>query len=327
MDIRPDVSVVMGVHNGGTRLRGSLESILAQDKMSLELIVVNDGSQDDTGTILDEYARCDRRVTIVSQPHGGLTKALAAGCSLARADYIARQDSGDVSLPGRLVIQKETLDATPELSFVSCWTEFKGPASETLFVNMGSGGARTPTLILNAGQRWGVIDGPTHHGSVMFRRIAYVRAGGYRDAFYFGQDWDLWYRLAEIGHFQVVGRVLYRATLDPGISSRQRKAQRAAARLSMEALRLRMRGLSDDLVLERARQIGPASEGQSRKQSADYLYFVGECLRRRGDKRAREYFRRAVASDRLAWRAWIRLAQMNVSGGRSSSEVSRAGHR
>jgi glycosyltransferase involved in cell wall biosynthesis len=319
MSIQPRISVVMGVYNSDASLRRSLESVLGQEETTLELIVVDDGSKDGTGGVLEEYARLDNRLRVVSQPNRGLTKALVVGCNMARGEYIARQDAGDMSLPGRLKVQREALDASPDVAFVSCWTEYVGPELEILFVKKGSGVAREPTVILDGGRRWGVVDGPAHHGSVMFRKSAYTRAGGYRDAFYFGQDWDLWYRLAAIGRFQLIEQVLYRAMVEPrSISARHRKEQRAAAELSREALRLRIRGMPDDPVLETVRRIGPESGAQSKKHIAKDLYFIGECLRRRGDGRAWTYFRHAVARDPLAWKAWLRLAQMGVVGGRSS---------
>jgi len=81
---------------------------------------------------------------------------------------------------------------------------------EYLFTSKGRRRARSPIRILSKKEkRWVAIDGPTHHGSVKFRREAYVKAGGYRPAFYYAQDWDLWYRLAALGTFAMVEQSLY----------------------------------------------------------------------------------------------------------------------
>ena len=105
MSDTPEVSVVMSVYNGATGLSRSVDSILSQEGVNLELIVVNDGSTDQSIDILQEYASSDERVRVISQQNQGLTKALVVGCAAAHAEYIARQDAGDISLPGRLIKQ------------------------------------------------------------------------------------------------------------------------------------------------------------------------------------------------------------------------------
>ena len=62
--------------------------------VELEFIVVNDGSTDKTGEILDDYARRDHRVRVIHQENTGLTRALIRGCDAARGEFIARQDAG-----------------------------------------------------------------------------------------------------------------------------------------------------------------------------------------------------------------------------------------
>src|SRR5262245_3000266 len=100
MNTVPDVSVVMSVYNGADRLHETIESILSQDGVSLELIIVNDGSTDGSEIVLDKYARREQRLRILHQGNQGLTRALIAGCAAARGEYIARQDAGgDISLP------------------------------------------------------------------------------------------------------------------------------------------------------------------------------------------------------------------------------------
>jgi glycosyltransferase involved in cell wall biosynthesis len=91
----PDVSVVMSVYNDATYLCGAVESILIQEGVSFEFIIIDDGSTDGSGQILDEYAAKDSRIRVVRQQNRGLTRALIAGCAMARGKYIARQDSDD----------------------------------------------------------------------------------------------------------------------------------------------------------------------------------------------------------------------------------------
>ncbi|HEV2719774.1 MAG TPA: glycosyltransferase family 2 protein [Thermoanaerobaculia bacterium] len=305
----PAISVVMSVYNAGDSLRKTLDSLEAQTERDFEIVAVDDGSTDATAAQLDDFAARDRRVRVIHQENSGLTRALMAGCAATRGAYIARQDAGDVSLPERLAKQRAVLDASPDVAFVSCWTELIGPEDEHLTVLKGRGKARTPIEILDARERWGVVDGPSSHPSVMFRREAYERAGGYRAEFYVGQDWDLWYRLGAAGKFQMIEEVLYAARVGPNdLSVGAREAQARIARLSRAALEARLRGESDAAILAEAAGIRPR-RGTSRYRRAAGAYFIGEALRRNGDARARRYFRDAIAASPFYWRAWLRYAQ------------------
>jgi hypothetical protein len=158
-----------------------------------------------------------------------------------------------------------------------------------------------------------MLDGPSHHGGVMFRRDAYQRAGGYRAEFYYGQDWDLWYRLAAIGQFQMVPETLYRARIVPeSISVEARHAQNELAALSLAALHARASSQPEEPLLAKAANVDRASRGQRRKR-AEGFYFIGEMLRRNGDPRARRYLRSAIAASPLTLKAWLRWLQSMIS--------------
>jgi glycosyltransferase involved in cell wall biosynthesis len=305
----PAISVVMGVYNAGTALGETLESLQTQDDRDFEIVAVNDGSTDSSGALLNEWAARDGRLRVIHQENHGLTHALITGCAAARGAFIARHDAGDTSLPSRLQKQRAALVANRELAFVSCWTELAGPEREHLMVVKGSGRSRAAVSILDRDERWGVIDGPTHHGSVMFSRDAYEHAGGYRAAFYVGQDWDLWYRLAALGKFQMIEEVLYVARVGPDdLSVGARRAQARIAKLSRGALEARLRGGGDAAIVARAAAIRPRRDASRYRRAAGF-YFIGEALRRNGDIRARRYFRHAIATSPLYWRAWLRYAQ------------------
>ena len=305
----------MSAYNGARTLRESVESILAQQGVEMELIVVDDGSTDDTLAILSEAAATDSRMRVLTQPNAGITAGLILGCANARGKFIARQDAGDRSLPGRLALQCSALEADRELSFVSCWTEVCGPRQEFLSTEKGTGRAARPTDIIAEDEVSGVIDGPSHHGSVMFRRDRYELAGGYRAQFYFGQDWDLWYRLAEGGKFQMVENVLYRAPVTPdGLSGRYRDAQNAIGKLAKGAMLRRRRGQDENDLLGEAAAIRPGPNSRvSAAPSADGLYFIAEQLRRNGDERAMRYFRETIATAPTDIRPWVRMAQFGAA--------------
>jgi len=304
------ISVVLPVYNGADVIAETIDSILAQTDRDFELIVVDDGSTDETPRIIAGYASRDERIRILTQSNAGITRALIAGCAAARGEYVARQDAGDVSAPARFEKQRAALDANPSLMLVSCWTAFVGPELEPLWIARGTGKSARPVDARDLSQRYCVIDGPTSHPSAMFPRDAYERAGGYRAAFYYGQDWDLWYRLLDLGKFQMIEEVLYTARVTPGsISASAKTAQEELAAMVHESVRTRARGESDAPLVERASRVRPVRGRKSRCGAARGLYFIGEALRRNRDVRCRRYLRRAAFSCPLLLRAWLRLAQ------------------
>src|ERR1041385_9077475 len=273
----PTVSVVMSVYNGAGTLAETIYSMLIQGGVDFEFVIVDDGSTDGSAALLDDYAARDARVRVLHQPNAGLTRALIAGCAAARGRYLARQDAGDLSTPDRLAKQTRALDQHGDVVFVSGWTAYVGPELEPLYVARGNGRASMPVRILDLAAPHCAIDGPTSHPAVMFRRDAYERAGGYRAAFRFGQDWDLWYRLAELGNFLMLDEVLYTARISPSsISTTARPAQRDLAAISEALVRLRASGDSETELLARAAAIVPPKSKRKRCVEARGLYFIGE---------------------------------------------------
>src|SRR5262249_21374571 len=133
MSTNPEVSVVMSVYNGGSDLAVTMNSILSQEGVEFEFIVVNDGSTDKAGEILDDYARRDGRVRVIHQQNTGLTYALIRGCAAATGEFIARQDAGDVSLAGRLALQSDVFRNNASVVMTSCGTRFVGPGNKVLY--------------------------------------------------------------------------------------------------------------------------------------------------------------------------------------------------
>ena len=303
----PEVSVVMSVFNGAAALPATLESILRQKDCAFEFIVVNDGSTDDSGIVLDQWAQRDGRFRVIHQANAGLTRALIRGCSDARGAFIARQDCGDVSHPDRLRKQLERLRADLTVVAASCHTQFVGPKDEPLYVSEISEAQLNTTLARGIN---GTYLGPSHHGSVMMRRATYFAVGGYRAAFYFAQDLDLWTRVAEAGQFAVVSEVLYEASLDPGsISGTQIAEQRALANLISLATQARRSGKTENGFLMEAALIRSVRNAERSKRIAMGNYFIGSCLRQSNPRGAAAYFRQALRDNPWLWRARLRWLQ------------------
>jgi GT2 family glycosyltransferase len=204
----PRVSVVMPVYNGEKYLTEAIVSVLGQTLEELELIAVDDGSQDRSLAILERVARADARVrVVVNERNLGSSAAVNRGWQLARSPYVARLDADDIALPGRLARQVDFLDAHPSVAAVG-------------------GGAIT---IDGTGRRISAKRYPTNHRairstllrhnclshpSVTMRRSALEAVGGYRFRCA-AEDYDLWLRLSERFELATVPEpvILYRLHL------------------------------------------------------------------------------------------------------------------
>ena len=317
----PEVSVVMSVYNGASDLAATIDSVLSQEGVDLEFVVVNDGSTDQSGQILSEYAQRDDRLRIVHQENTGLTRALIRGCEAARGELIARQDAGDVSLPTRLKSQVALLREHQDCVLVSCWTDMLGPKGEFLYTLRGTGAAASPVNVLSPSTEWGVIDGPTSHPSAMFRAKHYFQCGGYRSEFYYGQDWDLWYRLAALGTFCVLQKTLCVCRFSVGsVSGSWRDEQTQFAQLSRKAMSMRASGASDELVLGEARQLLSSLKRKvSRHNKSSANYFIGKCLLENSDAAAGRYLMSAVREHPLHLPTWLSLGRYLFSKGKNQA--------
>ena len=308
MSTSPLVSVVMSFYNGAENLPETLESILGQEGVDLEFIVVNDGSTDDTLQILHEYAVKDKRLKVLNQENQGLTRSLIRGCAEASGDYIARQDAGDISLLGRLVKEAVTLEGNPDVVMVSCGSRFVGPMGEKLYEVV------QPEELASEGLHLLTIEnirGPSHHGSTMFRKKDYQEVGGYRAQFQVAQDLDLWTRLVKRGRHVAIQEILYQASVvRSAISFRKRNQQIKTAELIIECSRRRRSEQSDEEILEQVLLLAPVEvEGSncSWVQKSGFFYYLGCCLRNSDPIKAKIYFTLAVKSNPLHLKALFRF--------------------
>lgn len=303
----PEISVVMGVYNNRATIEAAVASILTQAGVNLEFIVVDDGSTDGSAEILDESARRDVRLRVVHQTNEGLTRALIAGCAQAVAPWIARQDADDISLPGRLRAQLNRARQSDDPVLVGCGARTLAPEGEILMEY------HPPVSTLEATRRVRV-DGQaiSPHGSIMFRRDAYEKAGGYREEYYYAQDIDLTTRLAEIGPVAAVPEILFEYQLAPdAISGRHGRYQRAFYRLIRRGHEFRMKGKSEDALLDAARRLSQKCLRRRNRGASAYelYYFIGTRLLAVQPVRAGIYFRKALALRPWSFKAFIRWRQ------------------
>jgi glycosyltransferase involved in cell wall biosynthesis len=128
----PLVSVLITVFNSAHYLREAIDSILSQSFKDFELIILNDGSTDESRSIIQSYD--DERIKIIdNRVNIGLSRIANLGISLAKGKYIARMDSDDVSIPNRLQLQVDYMEANPDIAV--CGGFFKAFGVENSILN------------------------------------------------------------------------------------------------------------------------------------------------------------------------------------------------
>ena len=309
MNRQPHASIVMSVYNGARYLRQSIESMLRQEGVEFEFIIVNDGSTDESPAILEEYAKRDNRIRLIHQENQGLTKALIHGCTEARCKYIARQDGDDVSMPGRLKKLVNLLESDKKIVMVSSWTRYIGPEDELVHEL-----TRPEDPKLATKQLIHERTGPPAHGSVMFRTDAYKALGGYRKEFYYGQDSDLGLRFGQLGLVAYVPEYLYESRYSPdAISVSKRDLQKQFGEIGLACHKARMQGESEEQFLRMATQLrenllsGNINRISNNKLISSGHYFIGSGLYKQGDSRSIKYFWSAIKSNPFYWRAWLKI--------------------
>lgn len=235
----PKMSVIMGVCNGERHLREAVESVLGQTFGDFEFIVIDDGSTDSTPRILASFD--DPRLKIHRQENAGLTKTLNRALSMAKGEYVARQDADDVSATERFEKQTGFLDANTEIALVGTWLTHVDEEGDVIGVTrLPSDPDRIAAALPLSNQFC--------HGAIMARRSALQSVGGYREAFIYAQDYDLVLRLSERSRLSNIPEALYghRLALDM-ISMRHRGRQAAFAELARKLWRQRRESGADDL--------------------------------------------------------------------------------
>jgi glycosyltransferase involved in cell wall biosynthesis len=187
----------------------ALASLQVQTLDDFEVLVVDDGSRDQSAQLVDAIAMSDARVRLLSQPATGIVGALTRAAREARGTFFARMDADDIALPERLATQVRWLRRRGDLAVVGSRVQSFGETPATdgwrRYEAWLNGRCRTDLLARDL-----LVESPLAHPSVMMRREAFYRVGGYRD-FDGPEDYDLWLRLARAGYrFAKVPRVLLR---------------------------------------------------------------------------------------------------------------------
>lgn len=216
-------SVLLPVYNAEKYLESAIESVLNQSINDYELLILNDGSTDNSEAIIDHFVNADDRCRKFSWPNQGIIKTLNAGISEARGEIIFRMDADDQCVSNRFEKQLDYLDQHPECVAVG---------SRVLLID----DVGLPIMPFNVPIEHDEIDRSNFtgtgsamvHPSVAMRRDVVKQIGGYRQKYLHAEDIDLFLRLAEVGSLYNIPDILlhYRQHADSiGYSKRQQQVK------------------------------------------------------------------------------------------------------
>jgi glycosyltransferase involved in cell wall biosynthesis len=192
------VSTIIPVYNGAATIARAIDSALAQDFAAQEIIVVNDGSTDDTKGILDRYGDTIRTI---HQSNRGLSLARNAGIAIARGEYIAFLDADDYWLQGHLSGCVAELDSDP--CSVLCYSGF---------IPVENGVAMPPRVLINPPSLKELLDGEHSilPSTSVVRKSAALECGGFSERLNNCSFEDIYFcmLLAESGRFRTTARPL-----------------------------------------------------------------------------------------------------------------------
>ena len=190
------ISVIMPVYNSERYLSIAIESILTQTFQDFDFIIVNDGSTDSSLEIIQRFQTEDSRIRILDLPHQGITKSLNSAIGMAQGKYIARMDADDISMPTRFEKQYQYMEAHPEIAVCG---------AGALIIDEDGDVIRKDRVVCtheNIEKRHLSGKCSLKHSSVIIRADILRKVNGYNEELPYAQDFDLWFRIGEIGKLE-----------------------------------------------------------------------------------------------------------------------------
>jgi glycosyltransferase involved in cell wall biosynthesis len=285
----PKVSVVVPVWNGARTVARALASVFAQTYQDYEIVVVDDGSTDDTRSIL--AAHLDR-IHLVSQPNRGVSAARNAGVRASGSEYIAFLDADDEWMPDKLARCVPVFDQDPGCALVY---------NDVFKIDLGGRpmpnqdpqtlGIDSPTLAQMLARPWNVVP-----SQLIVRREVFDRSAGFDERLINGEDIFFLLRAREHGYFQRVPELLTRKTMGPLYPTNLDREQNVDA--FIQAIRERYGASADSLIRE------------FRHNRMKLMKHMANLLTREGRPRdARRCLARVIYYQPTSSKAWRRYLQ------------------
>jgi len=201
------VTVLMPAYNAEKYIAEAIQSVLQQTFRDFRLLIVDDGSTDNTLQIIQSFS--DNRIDVIHQSHKGIAAALNKGLLKTASEYIARFDADDICFPERLLQQVSFLDSHPDYIIVGSEAEYISENGEHLFHFKSVG--HTHEQIIRKIYSYC----PFIHSSVMYKKDAVIKAGGYSVHAHNFEDYLLWMQLLKSGKFYNLPQQLISVRFNP----------------------------------------------------------------------------------------------------------------
>lgn len=226
----PQISILLPTFNGSSTIATAMESVRAQSCSEWELIIVNDGSTDNTGHVITEYAQRDPRIIIVHNAQNkGVQSSLNHALSLARGVYIARIDDDDVWIdPDKLQKQVNFFHQNPGTVLVGTSVQVVNENGENIT-------SYIPMLTDRSLRRRMLGKNCFAHASVMFTKSVAQEVGGYLESpsVRHCEDYDLWLRMGTKGNLANISDYGLRYTLRVGSISHTHKKNQLSTNIRL----------------------------------------------------------------------------------------------
>ncbi len=240
--VGPAISVIIPARDEERHLGEAIASIARQSFLDLEIIVVDNGSTDGTGRIIDQWSAREPRLRTLRLDKPSLYASLCRAVEMSRAPFIARIDADDVAAPARLQRQYERMVADPGLGLLGTAAEFIDSRGRVI-------GFTEPPLTDRDIRGFLPTGCPFVHSSVMMRRDAYLASGGYRPGLNLAEDYDLWLRMAPATGMANISDRLVQYRMRSGSVSARRATRLAISSLCVEAAeKARLTGVPEPLI-------------------------------------------------------------------------------
>ena len=292
----PIVSIVIPTYNRATYVTRAIESVLAQTYPNLELLVVDDGSMDDTETMIYRYAAQDARIRFFRQANAGVSAARNRAVAESKGCYVAFLDDDDRWLPDKLVIQVAFMEAHPRVVLSYTRSQLRHADGQ------GSGQfGESPWPPLNdSPETFEDLLRPFVNitpSRVMVRAAVVRELGGFNTSYRVNEDYELWLRVAQRGRLAALDGALTvtekdgRSTLSQCAITNARSGVEVLRHLALSPNHqrcegLRRRHLAYLLYLLAREYYEQGQEGLAAKAFAEAVWYdplIGLRVRRRGE--------------------------------------------